>query len=194
MLPTSANTYSEKECRSGVYNTEMELTFKQTAECVYTKRLFYARFPVPHSLKKIDGGKERPCFTKSLKWCCCFSVEERWKNIVHVHLLHKNLIWQKGKCMLGYICWSWNALNRLLVHLRGIQELKDEKKGSIGFIWSLSCPTCPTGVFLKIVLCSYFAGWKKGSTFEDMRTNRKNWIHKCAKHKCIIQNLILNES
>lgn len=102
MLPTLANTYSEKECRSGVYNTEMELTFKQTAECVYTKRLFYVRFPVPRSLKKIDGGKERPCFTKSLKWCCYFSVEERWKNIVHVHLLHKNLIRQKGKCMLGY--------------------------------------------------------------------------------------------
>lgn len=52
MLPTSANTYSEKEYRSGVYNTEMKLTFKQTTECVYTKRLFYVRFPFPHSLKK----------------------------------------------------------------------------------------------------------------------------------------------
>lgn len=172
MLPTSANTYSEKECRSGVYNTEMELTFKQTAECVYTKWLFYVRFPVPHSLKKIDGGKERPCFTKSLKWCCYFSVEERWKNIVHVHLLHKNLIWQKGKCMLGDLL-KLECPQPVAGASQRNTRAQRWKKGSIGFIWSLSCPTCTTGVFLKIGLCSYFAGWKKGSTFEDMRTNRK---------------------
>lgn len=72
------------------------------------------------------------------------------------------------------ICWSWNALNWLLVHLRGIQELKDEKKkGSIGFIWSLSCPTCPTGVFLKIVLCSYFARWKKAARLKTCGSTEK---------------------
>lgn len=38
MLPTSANSSSfANERRAGVYNSEADLTFIQTAECIYTK-------------------------------------------------------------------------------------------------------------------------------------------------------------
>lgn len=74
MLPTSANTYSEKESRSGVYNTEMELTFKQSTECIYTKWHFYTlHSPPPLTKKKMEGENfcaqlSPPSPAVSLEW------------------------------------------------------------------------------------------------------------------------------
>lgn len=120
MLPTSANTYSEKKCRSGVYNTEMELTFKQTAEFVYTKRLLR-----PPITENTDGGRELlMCLTKSsLQDSTCAPSAQK-----------PSMAGREDVCR--GICWSWNALNWLLVRLRGIQELKD----SVQLVSSGACP------------------------------------------------------
>lgn len=61
--------------------------------------------------------------------------------------MHAGVFAEAGMPSTGFWCIS-----------EEYKSSKMKKKGSIGFIWSLSCPTCPTGVFLKIVLCSYFAG------------------------------------
>ena len=68
MLPTSANSSSSvNDCGASVYNSEADLAFIHTAECVYTKGHFcMADFPLfPHYLRKSSGGSELSVLSNS---------------------------------------------------------------------------------------------------------------------------------
>lgn len=89
------------------------------------------------------------------------------------------------------ICWSWNALNWLLVHLRGTQELKDEIKAQFNcFHLELVLSNMSNSSISKICALFLLCGMKKGSVFEDMRINRKNWMQKSKLPKHNIKLII----
>lgn len=89
------------------------------------------------------------------------------------------------------ICWSWNALNWLLVHLRGTQELKDEIKAQFNcFHLELVLSNMSNSSISKVCALFLLCGMKKGSVFEDMRIKRKNWMHKSNLPKHNIKLII----
>lgn len=57
MLPTSANSSSSvNDCGASVYNSEADLAFIHTAECVYTEWHFCMRDPPPSPLSPLYWG------------------------------------------------------------------------------------------------------------------------------------------